>query len=179
MNKEDIKNLFSIIKQGDIILFGGSDGLMGKLIRYFDNATYTHIGIIVLIENIPFVLDMWSRGIELVPLTKRLKIYSKYLVLRPTTFLNDNDLFVKNILKEWENNRKIGYDYFLLLRIAIAKKLKIDIIAWRKKNKWICSELVQEYCGYFTNTYENIHLITPQDFVRYKDEKIKPVFNYQ
>jgi len=179
MNKEDIEKLFANSKQGDIILFGGSKGLMGKLIRYFDNATYTHIGIIVVIEKIPFVLDMWSQGIELVPLTKRVKIYDKCLLLRPTTILTDNDLFVNNILKQWEENEDIGYDYFLLPRIAIAKKLKIDTIAWGKKDKWICSELVQEYCSYFTSTYDNIHLITPQDFVRYKDEKIKKVVSIE
>lgn len=159
------------IKTGDILLFGGSKGIMGKLIRYFDRATYTHTGIAIEIYEKIFVLDMWTQGIELVPLTKRNKIYPTIKILRPSKEKLIKG-FVKYMIGLWANNRDIKYDYFLLLRIAIAKRLGIDIFVWGKKNKFICSELVQEYCNLFTDEYNNFDLITPQDFIRYKSDNL-------
>ncbi len=166
------------LETGDIILFGGSHGLMSRLIRYFDDAEYTHIGIIYKIEDIPFVLDMWKYGIELVPLSKRTAIYPKQLVLRrkigedsaleKSLFDSVKKHYLKHIISDWYDCIHIKYDYFLLLRIAIVKKLKIDFLGIGSKKRHICSELVQLYTDFFSSDYKDIKLITPQDFIRYK-----------
>jgi|DewCreStandDraft_4_1066084.scaffolds.fasta_scaffold34394_5 hypothetical protein len=157
-------------KEGDIVLFGGSSGLMGKLVRYFDNAEYTHIGICISISQEIFILDMWSKGIEIVPIEKRLDVYPKQLIIRPKD-VHIIPFAIKSMLWYWQGNRHIGYDYFLLLRIAIAKKLGLDFLFIGKEHRFICSELVQKYANYFCTDWEDISLITPQDFVRKQSSK--------
>ena len=160
------------IETGDLILFGGSNGIMGKLIRYFDKATYTHIGIAVWVLDKLFVLDMWTKGVELVPFEKRASVYPLQTVIKKTDILHSiiPKSIVSKLLEKWGRNNHIPYDYFLLPRIAIAKKLGIDFLAWGNKSKYTCSELAMEYFSIMVDQSEQIHqinLITPQDFVRY------------
>ncbi|MCU0436732.1 MAG: hypothetical protein MUC49_02385 [Raineya sp.] len=159
-----------MLKNGDIILFGGSQGFMGKTIRFFDKCIYTHIGIVYFIENKPFLLDMWTKGIELVPVHKRQKIYPKTAILRDSeSFEYEKTSCIESILDEWVFQGNLPYDYGLLPRIAIAKRLGLDILAWGKNKAYICSELVKEfYASSFTDAYDKIELITPQDFIRFK-----------
>jgi len=155
-------------QHGDIVLFGGAKGIVSNLIKFFDNATYTHVGLVYYLENNPWCLDMWFNGSELVPLSKRIKIYSKIKILRPEIEKEEIDFYLKTILDDLSILGHYPYDYGLLPRIAISKKLKIDFINWGRAASWTCSEFVQmKYTNKFTDLYRGISLITPEDFNRY------------
>jgi hypothetical protein len=164
------------LQDGDIILFGGSNGFMGKTIRYFDDAAYTHIAIIVFVGSVPFVVDMWTQGISFVPLSKRLQIYPIFHVLRPDISQDEKKEHLQILFERWQKNKHIKYDYFLLPRIAIAKKLKIDFLAWGRESKYICSEFVVDfYAYYFAPELKSIKLITPQDFIRHQPKTLQTI----
>lgn len=156
------------IQNGDIILYKGTS-FLSNCIRYFDDAYYTHAGIVWKHESSGriFTLDMWAKGIALTPLSRRMENYSDFCVLRPKTTSKIKQRGVDSILQEWDG-RDIKYDTALLLRIAIIKKTGWDITGLGKGNNFICSELVQQYTDDLDiKGYKDIKLITPQDFLRY------------
>jgi len=80
------------------------------------------------------------------------------------------------LFERWQKNKHIKYDYFLLPRIAIAKKLKIDFLAWGREAKYICSEFVVDfYAYYFAPELKSIKLITPQDFIRHQPKTLQTI----
>lgn len=169
MNCKDYYNIRKDIKDGDIIAYRGN-GFLAKTIQFFDNAYYNHVGIAKWIGNRLFTIDMWYQGIEIVPLSRRMKYYDKFCIIRP---LNKSsqlvDVVIDSVIEKIERDAK--YDYFLLPRIAFLKKTGIDLVRLGKNNRYVCSEL----CQYFFNNleidcYKNINLITPQDFIRKANE---------
>lgn len=169
MNCKEYYNVRSEFKDGDIILYRGH-GFMSKSIQYFDSAYYNHVGIVKWIGSRLFTIDMWTRGIEIIPVSRRMNEYDEFCIIRPKNkSLDITNLAIESVFEKVE--RDTHYDYFLLPRVAFLKKTGIDLVGMGKKDRFICSELVQ----YFTdnlniNCYKEIDLITPQDFIRYKDE---------
>jgi hypothetical protein len=165
MNCKDYYNVRKDFKDGDIILYRGSS-FLSKSIQYFDSAYYNHVGVVKLIGDRLFTIDMWTHGIEIVPLSRRMKGYQEFCVVRVKDKEQDELIYsIDSIIEKIERDTK--YDYLLLPRIAFYKKTKIDLVGIGNRNRFICSELVQ----YFTNTlnvecYKDIELITPQDFLR-------------
>lgn len=156
------------IRNGDIILYRG-DGILAKLIRFFDESYYTHIGIVWKHEgsNRLLTLDMWSNGISLVPLSRRIDRYVDFCVLRPKVTKKMTSSAINTLLKQWDGE-EINYDTALLLRIAIIKKTGVNITGIGESDKFICSELVQQYTDILGfDEYSDIKLITPQDFLRH------------
>lgn len=160
----------NIFKTGDLVLYRGSS-FLAKNIQYFDNAYYNHIGIVVKVDEWDRVLtlDMWSQGIVLVPLSRRMAGYKDFCILRPYAKNGKIEESIKTILQSWDG-REIKYDNLLLLRVALIKKTGIDLTGLGEKSKFICSELAQYYTHLLgLDVYDDINLITPQDFLRYKD----------
>jgi len=170
MNCNEYYNVRSEFKDGDIVLYRGN-GFMSKSIQYFDDAFYNHIGIVKWIGNRLFTIDMWTQGIEIVPLSRRIKTYNYFCIIRfKDKSVDFIDKAIDSVFEKVERDTK--YDYFLLPRVAFLKKTGIDLVGMGKKNRFICSEL----CQYFSDNleidcYKNINLITPQDFIRKKDDK--------
>jgi hypothetical protein len=169
MKCKEYYNIRSEIKDGDLVLYRGSR-LLAKSIQYFDDAYYNHIGIVKWIGNRLFTIDMWYEGIEILPLSRRIKGYKDFCVVRPKDKSPQLiDVSIDSVFEKVE--RDTQYDYFLLPRIAFYKKTGIDLVGMGKKSRFTCSELAQ----YFTNNleincYKSINLITPQDFIRHKDD---------
>ena len=156
------------LKNGDIILYSGNS-LMAKSIKYFDHAYYNHIGVVWNAYERMLTMDMWSKGLTVTPLSNRINGYRDFCILRPK---NINPFAIEAALSSgldlWEGNTK--YDYTLLLRIAVIKKTGIDITGLGRKGRFICSEFVQNYCSNLgIHTFDEIELITPEDFIRYID----------
>ncbi len=162
------------IKSGDIVLYRGN-GIISNLIHYIDDAYYTHVGVIWKVEDPDskeyrlLTMDMWTNGLVLVPLSERLSNYEDFCIIRPEVSSDMIEVAIFNSLKLWEG--KTRYDYLLLLRISIIKKLRIDLVGYGKLTKYICSEFVDKYCKMLgIHTFDNINLITPEDFRRYFDK---------
>jgi hypothetical protein len=161
------------IQNGDIILYRGSS-LMAHSIQYLDKAYYNHVGVVWKVEDPDtkeyrlLTMDMWTKGLCLVPLSERMSEYDDFCIIRPVVKDAVTDSAIFSSLKQWEG--KIGYDYMLLLRIALIKKMGVDISNLGKSDKYICSEFAQYYCSLLNiTTYDNIKLITPEDFRRFID----------
>lgn len=173
--KDKYKSIRSELKNGDIILYS-ADSAASHWIRYFDNAYFTHIGIIWLFGTRVFTLDMWPKGLCLVPASKRVSEHLDFAILRPTNRTDIDNAIIES-LKMWEGNVK--YDYFILLRIALKKKTGLDLFQFiESKKKMICSEFVQWYCQQIgIDCYNNLELITPQDFVRNKNNQLTLIYD--
>lgn len=145
---------------------------MSKAIQYFDKAYYNHIGVAWIPEKTDRILtlDMWSQGLDCVPLSRRMAGYKDFCILRPNVELIKIDAAISTVLEYWDGT-PIKYDYTLLLRIALIKKTGIDITGLGKKKSYICSEFAQYYSSLLGfNLYSALDLITPQDFLRFYDE---------
>lgn len=165
-----------LIQNGDLILYRGSS-TMAKAIQYLDKAYYNHIGVVWKVEDPEskeyriLTLDMWSKGLVVVPLSERMSGYDDFCILRPKVTQDKIEAAIFDGLRLWEG--KLGYDYSLIFRVALIKKFGIDVTSLGKTDRYICSEFAQAYCKNFTNTYNNINLITPEDFRRYIDSNFE------
>src|ERR1035437_4211606 len=167
-----IKNR-GLIENGDLVLYKGT-GIMSKLIQYFDSAYFSHIGVIWKYNDTEddyrlITLDMWSNGLSVVPLSQRMIGYSDFCILRPKIICDEvKKHAIYESLKLWED--VIKYNFLELLRIAIVKKTGIDITGLSENKRLICSGFAQDYCSLIgIDTYKNLELITPQDFIRHMD----------
>jgi len=169
MKCSEYYNIRREFQDGDMVLYRG-DGIMSKLIQSFDNAYYNHVGMVKKVGDRLFTVEMWTKGIHFIPLSRRMDSYNDFCVVRVKNKSHDEfssaiDLLIQQI------ERDVQYDYFLLPRVAFYKKTGIDLVKLGSRNRNICSELAQT----FTNSlkvrcYEDINLITPQDFLRKKDD---------
>ena len=152
------------IKDGDIFLYNGS-GVMSSAIHYFDNDYYNHTGIAFWLKDRLFTVEMWSNGIQIIPLSRRVKSYNNFCFLRPMV----NEQKIKDGIYDMISKveRDIKYNYALLPRIALYKKTGIDLVGMDNRKRDICSELVQQYTNVLgLDCYKDAKLITPQDFLR-------------
>lgn len=170
MNKtEKMNDILKNVKNGDIILYRGN-GFMAKCIRFFDSAYYTHIGVAWLPEKTDQILtlDMWSLGLSCLPLQRRLSIYDDFCILRPNVSTEKIDETLRTLLNNWDG-ADVKYDYMLLFKIAFKKKTGISLGLGEGK-KFICSEFAQQYTNLLgLESYKERQLITPEDFIRYRD----------
>lgn len=129
---------------GDIILYKGK-GLTSSLIRYFDDAQFSHVGVVWCPEKVnhKLTLDMWTTGLTCLPLKRRVSIYDEFCIVRPNRPQELINNAIDKLLYKWDGT-SIKYDYMILLRIAIAKKLKLNVSMGRAA-KDICSEFAQTY----------------------------------
>lgn len=168
-------NIRDQIKDGDMLLYKGN-GFLSKAIRYFDNATWSHIGMAKWVGKRLFTIEMWDCGIDFIPLSRRIDSYVEFCVIRPS---NINPQLIQSGLDATlglvESDEQ--YDYLMLLKIAILKKTGINLVNLKEKNTLICSELAQYFCNQIGVTcYENLSPITPQDFIRHIDKNQITIF---
>lgn len=174
--QEKYTNARPHIKNGSIILFRG-DKLIAKLIQYFDGAYYNHIGIVFESEGHLMIIDSNREGVKPDFLSERIRKYSDFCLLPPQRSDEEINKAMDKAFDRGDEGTK--YDFFLLPRIAIIKKLKIDITGLGSEKRDICSEFVRYYTDSLNiNCYKNISLITPQDFIRYRDnQEVSLLFN--
>lgn len=175
---EKYTKLRNEIRNGDFILYIGTS-FMAKSIQYFDNCLYNHIGVVWIPENTDRLLtiDMWSAGLTCLPVSRRMESYKDFCILRPKVSELKTKVAISLAIEKWDGEN-VKYDNSLCLRIAVIKKTGIDLTGLGKKDKFICSEFIQYYCGLLgLKTYANINLITPEDFRRYIDENFELIYD--
>ena len=175
---EKYTELKNKIQNGDLILYHGT-GFLAKAIEYFDSATYNHVGVVWKPEDVDRILtmDMWSDGLDCLPLSRRMEGYADFCILRPKVKSEIIQSAIQSAIEQWDG-RDIKYNFFLLLRIAIIKKTGIDVTGLGSKNRFICSQFAQFYTNLLgLSTYTNIKLITPEDFRRYIDENFELIYD--
>lgn len=175
---EKYKKYRDSFETGDLVLYRGSS-FLSRSIQYFDRAYYNHIGVVWKADDMDRVLtlDMWAGGLVCVPLSRRMDGYSDFCIMRPRVGEAKMEAAIKEILSYW-GGKEVKYDNTLLLRIALIKKTGIDLTGLGKSDRFICSEFAQFYVNLLgLNTYDNINLITPEDFRRYIDQNFMMLYD--
>jgi hypothetical protein len=159
--QEKYDSLRDQLLEGDIVLFKGSNRIMPTLISFFDDAYYTHAGVIFEAHQRKMIIDSNAKGVRPDFLSLRMKEgYGDFCIIRP---VKPELMAVYRALQRGDTGTK--YDFLLLLRIAIIKKLGINLTGLGSKDRDVCSEFARFYSEYYGNTFSK-NLITPHDFVR-------------
>lgn len=168
MSKKIITEKYNVnrskIQNGDIILFR-SNGFMGRLISFFDNAEFTHIGVCFECNKRLMIIDSMGNGVHPDFLSIRIKTYDDFLVLRSRNSRAGINLGVEKAFVKAEEG--IKYDFALLLKVAFKRKFGINTKRLGSSKRDICSEWVRRYTNMLNiSCYNTDNIITPQDFMR-------------
>src|SRR5699024_3939610 len=119
---------------GDIILVRGNTPIISRLIRWFTDSEYTHVGIAL---NAFFIYE--------IDINKRMGIHlfehEDYDVFRSIEPLTKEQ---KQLMKDYTIERtknNTGYDYFKIIGFALEKFFKFPVV-FNQVNKQVCSEIV-------------------------------------
>lgn len=178
MDSKEYYNIRGGVQDGDIFVYNGN-GFMSKSIQYFDNAYYNHIGMVKKFGDRLFTIDMWTHGIEILPLSRRVGGYLNFCMVRPKNKTPEEiNIALEQVLQLVDRDEK--YDYGLLPRIALYKKTKINLGVLGSRDRFICSELAQFFTNKLDiNCYKDIDMITPQDFIRHANEdEVQVLYDY-
>lgn len=167
-------NVRPFVQSGDIILFRGKR-LLAKTIQFFDKARYNHIGVVYESMGRFFIIDSNANGVHPDFLSQRCEEYVEVAILRPCEkFASKINSAIESIMGLADE--KIKYDFLLLPRIAIARKLGIDFKRLGDDKRDICSEWARRYARALGATcFDNGTWITPEDFLRLCGDNFKRV----
>lgn len=163
----------NVAKDGDIILFRGT-GLLAKAIQHFDKrpdhgrAYYNHSAIVYWNRGRLEVLDAWWGGVTKAPMSDRIEKYSggDFCVIRPLISSEAISSGITALNEYWHS--KTPYHYAMLLRIALYKNLGWDLTRIKDSKGVVCSRATQIFAAAAgLQNYADIHLITPQDYLRF------------
>jgi hypothetical protein len=173
------------LKDGDIFLFRGNSWL-SKSIQFFDKSYYNHtgIGLWVYVSGVKryCIIDMnendrSGNGCRIDWMSGRIKDYVDFDVVRVV----QQNKIVKALKKVQSfSELRVGYDYnkifaFIFHRLFKSvnlKKIIRSIFGEGKSNRFICSELVQEFClEAGVKCYSEHKMFSPQDIIRYMDKE--------
>lgn len=168
------KHVRPFVKNGDIMLFRGRR-LLARTIQFFDGAYYNHVGVVYESAGRFMIIDSNRRGVHPEFLSDRCMGYGDVGILRPAEkYTPGIPAAIETVMKIADDGVK--YDFLLLPRIAIARKLGIDIKRLGADHRDICSEWTRRYAQALGATcYDNGTWITPQDFMRLRGTDFLPV----
>lgn len=177
MDCKEYYNIRNQIKNGDVILYKGKN-IISKLIRFFDKSYYDHCGIITTISGRFFTIDIINSSYYFVPLSRRMKQYEEFCILRS---VNKNDEQISNavnfVVDKFE--RDIKFDILFFLKTLFFKRTGVDLFRVERKNRIICSQLCQYFFSKLDiSNYKTCNLISPQDFIRLiNDDEVDLLFD--
>ena len=167
------------LKTGDIVLMGGTS-IFSRAIRMLTDSRWSHVGMVMKIDE-PDILLLWEsttnghdkdvqtgkikRGVQLVPLSKRVKDHTGNLGFRPLNRgITQAEMAKLNSFRHSVKDKGYDFDGLELLRAALDAGL-----FWENRedlSAYFCSELIAE-------TYQAIGFLddvkpsneyTPDDF---------------
>jgi hypothetical protein len=179
--KIDLKKKYAearpYITAGDIILFRGKR-LLARAIQYFDKAYYNHIGVVYECCGRLMIVDSMAKGVHPEFLSTRINEYQDFCVIIPNSSIRDRAL--SEAFRKADEG--IKYDYWLLPRIALSRKLRADFNKPSNMSRDICSEWVRRYTNFMQiKCYSEYNVqiknwITPEDFRRFANDKEVKIF---
>ncbi|MCU0445774.1 MAG: hypothetical protein MUE85_12745 [Microscillaceae bacterium] len=172
LSKVTYQSLRETVKSGDILFYSGEDEV-SKLIRWATHSIWSHVGIIVKIDNLKRILlleSVESMGVRLIPVSKYIKNVEEYadeekfdarLVIARHNQLTPAK--IKKMLSFGIDQITRPYDHHEIQRIIqriIAGEGKAD-----RDRAFMCSELVYE-CFKSVGieiAYNPLGFISPED----------------
>jgi len=157
-----------LLKTGDIILTS-SNTFLAKAIKWFTKSKYNHIGTILIVEDIIYIVESNSydggAGVINTPIDSYLNSDKKLLFRRPYFNINE-EAFTSFCL---ENVGKFKYDFKTLLFIQPWHTLTGGWLGTKKvenDSRLICSQFIAYlFHTLHKNLFRNYHSMTPADFV--------------
>lgn len=163
----------SEFKDGDIVLFRGQK-LLAKTIQYFDNSYFNHVGVCFKFKGRIMIIDSNGNGVRPDFMSYRMKDYVDFGVIRTKYHESIISHALSKTFERGDDMTK--YDFLLLPRIALIKKTGINLTKLGSDNRDICSELVKHFTNAMEmNCYRDVKLITPEDFIRYRDTSLTEI----
>ncbi len=167
------------LKTGDIVLMGGSS-IFSRAIRMLTKSDWSHVGMVMKIDQFDTLL-LWEsttnghdedvqtnevkRGVQLVPLSKRVRDHKGNLAFRPLSRgLNEDEVIALNAFRHTVKDKPYDFNGFELLKSAVDSGL-----FWSNRedlSAYFCSELIAD-------TYQELRFLsedlpsneyTPSDF---------------
>lgn len=174
--QEKFSQARSQIKTGDIVLYSRVRGL-ARIIRWADNAYYNHAGVAYWIGDRLFTIDAWDNGTELVPLSRRIKVYKDFCVIRKTE-VNAIELRTacNNLMNRVERDEPYGWAELVRRLIWMKVINKNNRLAWienwiNKKRRPVCSDVARDFgVDFGIKCYKDLVLPTPEDLKRFADK---------
>jgi hypothetical protein len=163
-----------LINHGDLILFRGKKPL-ARIIQKLDHAYFNHVGLALYVNDRLMILDSNAPGVDMEWLSTRMEKYTDFAVLRPRENKWSKEVInnaVSAAIKRSETH--IGYDFDLLIEIAVERKTGINVLNFNSENRDICSEFAYRYVNFLKPAqicYNNVPTdwITPWDYVVYRN----------
>jgi hypothetical protein len=180
------------IDNGFIALFRGTS-MLAETIKWgdavknekgiYEKAYYTHAGLVFRKGDRLLIIDSNANGVHPDFLSLRVKQYQDFCMINPVGFsgLQIEDAVNKAMARAESG---IQYNFALLPRIAVARRLGIDLKRMGDNdNRDICSEFTgRRYAGYlgvtsYAKAMGEQGFITPHDHIRYLDNQLKVLFD--
>lgn len=166
------------IPNGSIVLFRGASAL-SKTIQWADNAYFNHSELVFWAGPRLMCIGANANGVNPRFLSNVIDEYKDFEVLipNPKYFSTDQVQQAVDSVLDYTEKDRMEYDYFLLPRILVYKKLHLPVKREIPQGKTICSMFtayhygkrlgVPEWSGYV----EKHNFFTPQDHLRIKTDK--------
>lgn len=163
------------IKNGAILLVRGSSAL-SRTIQWADNAYFNHSALIFLAGERLMVLDANAQGVQPEFLSERINQYVDFCILNPLVDEKTVNNAV-NLAIDKDLQRRFKYDFKLLPKVLVAKKLNLPINHNLETNRSICSVFTGYHYGMLIGEYNWVNeslkkdYFTPQDHLRFISDK--------
>lgn len=177
--QEKYKRLRSSIKQGDTILFHGT-GIIAKIIQEGDNDAYfNHIGIVVEIAGVLYIIDSNAPGVHPERLSVRIAKYAAgdgdFVIKRSQKTVKQITTALYNVQQTLEQQGTVSYDFINGAKSLSNRYFKTQFKIKPKANAMICSMFVYPYQleldMIYPRSFEKT-LFFPQDSIRFEKNTI-------
>ncbi len=173
---EKYNKLRQELKTGDIVLFHRKS-LLANIIQWADNSYYNHASIVYWLGDRLFTVDAWDNGTEIVPLSRRIKQYDDFCIVRKNNITPQELRFAcSNLISRIEKDEPYGW-LELVRRLIWLKVLNknnkfSNIENWiAKKRLPVCSDVAREFgVDLGIVSYKSLILPTPEDLKRHAQE---------
>ncbi|MEW6469662.1 MAG: hypothetical protein AB1458_12095 [Bacteroidota bacterium] len=167
-----------------VVLFRGSH-LLARTIRFFDESYYNHVGVGFIMSNATttrvMLIDSNADGVQPRFMSERIKGYEDFSIIR---YLHKNEDICHALDEALSRGEQgIKYDFLLLPKIAWYKtgdKLR-RLFGLPPRNRIVEVTGKRDICSEFAKVFvkalgeETKRILTPQDFMRYRDPKTSQV----
>lgn len=161
-------NFRNELKDGDILVYHGTK-ILGC--NHLEQDYYSHVGIVKWVNKRVFTFEIWNGEVLLYPLSKRMKNYSNFYIVRAKNKSEEEISNSLNFLFENVNNKSLitlSKKLFLLIyRLTGISMFGIDNYI-----KNISSQFVKKFTNHLSvNCYDLVNNIMPKNFILNADEK--------
>jgi uncharacterized protein YycO len=158
---------------GDVIFFKKSDSFISRMIAYFIQGDYTHVGLIVSYDeltNVATIIEsdrFVNTRVNMIELDQQKhEVYTVHKTQEQ----------IDRVLKYAYDSVGMKYDYWQILGLFLSLLFKTEHRFFDKSNKLICSELIDlSYyrAGIKRCTDMNLGNVTPQELLQVYDFRIR------